>query len=793
MPESGPSDSTPESLFHKTEINETRTETVLFLEDGDVATQSSEALTMDSKYFTGVSDSLENSVKGFLSRPVLIKNFEWLSSALPMADVTPGNTFPNDWLARPMIKNKIDGFTFFRGTLVLRVQLNNQPFTAGRLIIWFNPFGFQEAHNPSSIEYLGGITGYRHVDLDIGEVTSAELRVPFMCPLTHISLINNTGNMGSLRYTVYSQLRGSTSIEGAIWAHFEDIDIQMPTGHPLANFTLQSGSLDKEKEMGDVENLFRAQKRITKRLGDVPVIGFLAEPVSWFLDQAAGFAGMFGFSKPTNPDFPTAVNPQYLQTYANFNGKTLSKPLGFDARNATRLPSGIVGTNADEMSLAHVTQQPIFAQNFLFSVGQAPGTILLKWPVHPASCRKNTVSSVVTWDNTYLSYLCQLFEWWRGTICYSFKVVKTPFHSGRIRVVFVPGADLNTDFATVDQDKCYTKIVDLRDCNSFDFSVPFVSNALWMPIRHDVSTINPSELLSDTPTGMFYIEVLNSLRVGGAAANDIEILMETFAGHDFQFAFLTRKVDLDIDIPGSLNTFTLQAGVGQTNTSPEPLFSGPELGGYLPNLASMGEAITSLRQILKRYTKVAVTSMPTPAVGKCNVIRPYITEQHASAVKDLFSYVSQLYRIQSGGMKLLLTADAGVSPAVISYSLEPYDEFGTVASNIYEEIDGAPDTNHGAPGGIFYPGFENTLELDIPFYQPYPFIPTANGKMTISTDIGGITEKCVPFNLGPQLRINNTIPLSVHRIIGEDFSFGYLIGPPRLTYTIPPDPPEPEE
>jgi hypothetical protein len=791
--------SSPDSLFHDMENTEIRTETVLFQEDGKVATQSTETKVMDSQFFNGASDDLENSVKGFLSRPVLIKNFDWLSSVAAQADVTPGNTFPNDWFARPMIKNKLDGFRYFRGTLVLRVQVNAQPFNAGRLIVWFNPFGFQEANNPSSINFLGGITGYRHVDLDIGESTSAELRVPFMCPLTHIDLLNNSGNMGTTRYTVYSPLRGGTSIEGAIWAHFEDIDVQMPTGHPLASFTMQIGGGAKEvtaeKKMGDFENLFRAQSRVSKRLGDLPIVGSFFKGAGWFTDQAAGLAGMFGWSKPTNDDFVTQVDPVYLKNYANFNGKTNAKPLGFDARNTTILPKGVVGTDVDEMALATIVQRPIFATSFLFSVGQAPSTVLLKWPVHPGSCVKNTTAGVTTWNNTYLSYLTQLFEWWRGGICYSFKVVKTPFHSGRLRVVFVPGADLDTDLSTIDQDKCYTKVVDLRDANSFEFEIPFVSNAIWMPIRHDVNALNPSAVLADTPTGLFFIEVLNSLRAGGQAANDIEILMETFAADDFQFAFLTRKVDLDVVIPSTpaIKKFTMQIGVGQTKTKPEPLFPSKKLEEYNPNIVSMGEAINSLRQVLKRYTRAEATPMPLCAAGDVNRVFPYSIQQTNSELTDLFSYIAQLYRIQSGGMKLMFTAEEGVNSAVIPYSLEPYDgSNGTGTTHIWKHVPGTVDTNHGAPGGVFYPGFENSLELDIPFYQPYPFIPTAVGNFKEATDIDGIGPKLVPFNFGPILTIQNSIPLAIHRIIGEDFSFGYLIGPPQLSYTPPPPPPEKE-
>jgi hypothetical protein len=786
----------PQSMFHQEGQAQMTEQTVKFLEDGDVEVSGEQQTTLDDRYFRAAGDGLENSVHGFLSRPVIMDTFAWTSAQLVLANVVPIRTYPNDWLSRTMISQKTAGFRYFRGTLVVKVQINAQPFNAGRIIIYFNPFNFSEATNPSSITHLGGITGYRHVDLDLGVSTAAELRIPFMCPLTHIDLLTGAGNMGSVRGIVYSRLTpAAASVEGTVWAHFEDIDIQMPTGLPALAFSKEhkerytvQGKIETEKKKGNIEQLFSDQSSVAKRLGDIPIIGEVARGVGWFCDQAAGLAGMFGFSKPTESETVTAVDYKLIRNMTNFNGKTLSKPMGLDARNTTVVPSGMFGTPADEMAIATIAQKPIYMSRFTMDTTQGPGTVLWRWPVHPASCEKITASPKFYWNNTYLSYLSHCFEFWRGGINYHFKVVKTVFHSARVTAYFVPGAIITTDFSTIDLDKCYKKVVDLRDANFFEFSIPFVANSVWKANDKITSGIAPSAICYSEPTGMIYLEVQTTLVTSPSAASSIDFIVETSACDDFQFAFSELKQQLSVqldEIPAPSARFRVQSNA-------EPLFEARKLENFDPNIVSMGEAITSFRQVLKRYNQISPTPMPVPAATLKNVVYPYICQQGASKVVDLFSFVSQIYRMQAGGMRVMFASVDGATVPPTVVTLAPYRTVNSSGTDDYFRTlsDAIPnDLNAARPQVLSYNSLEKYLEVDVPFYQPYPAMPTAVGEMEAVSDNTGIGLKQVPFNLGPSLFVQNTIPYQVYRIPGEDFSFGYLIGPPLTYYTNPTPPP----
>jgi hypothetical protein len=776
--------STQESMFHAEQTHEIKQETVKFEEDGPVDEEVASS-AFDTSFLLAASDSLENSVKNFLARPVLMTEFKWLSSDVDLKQYVHLN-FPGNWIARPMIKEKLAGFKYFRGTIVVRMQVNAQPFNAGRLIMYFAPFGNTQTSNPTNQQHFGGITGYRHIDLDLSESTSVEMRIPYMSPLTHIDLVSGKGEMGNVHVIVYSPLTGGDFVEGAIWAHFEDVSVEMPTGQPLHGYTApavetlyaQSGTgkvnPKGEKKKGDFETLFDAQKTVAKKMGKVPVIGPIADGIGWLAGAASGVAGMFGFSKPTNPDFETPVHPKFMKHSANYNGQSQAKTLGLDARNAVIQPSGTFGTDEDEMSLAAILQKPVFFNKFFYDASQVPGAELTRFIVAPDYCTSKLVTGAPTYiqyNETYLSYMSRLFDLWRGGIDYHFKVVKTPFHSGRIRITFVPGAGLSTDMSTVDRDKCYTRVIDIRDLTSFDVGIPYVNNRFWSTIVSAEATFPPHESI---PSGLVVIEVLNSLRNAGQSADKIDIIIEQSAAEDFQFGFFNKDNLIfprrPAQAPSPSETLVAQIGG-------DSLFDKQSFPGFEPNTVSTGEAITSTRQLLKRLIQVTGTTTPIFPFAVLNSLSTTQSESAVGLPIDIFTYVSNIFRLMSGSMRYTFIPQ-GATP-----SDQPQDKIFTLVpaarpkgalSGFIAELEEELEFTGGLPLQLFFSP-EQTMEVDVPWYQEYQSMLTNVGS-PLATDNPGASK--VPYNEGTQLIFQADIPWDVYRTVGEDFSMGYLIGPP---------------
>jgi hypothetical protein len=753
---------------------EVRTEVVNFVEDGQVDSKSTPPMA-DDFYLRAARDSLSNTNLDFLSRPVPVSSFEWTSGVLAN-HVYVNQAYPSNLLARPMISEKTKGFRYFRGGIKFRLQVNAPPFAAGRLIMAWFPFQASMDEIPSSQIHLGGITGYRHVDLDLGTGTACELEVPYMSPLTHTDLVTGFGEMGSLKVIVYSPLTGVTSVEATVWAHFVDPQLEMPTGMKLRNFipsALRAQSrlpAVAEAKAGDLQTMFDAQTRILGKLGSIPVLREVSSGLSWFTQAASGVAAIFGWSKPSSTEFDSSVTRRICRNYTNFAGQHLTKPMGFDARNSIIRPQKTFGTDDDEMAISTIVQKPIYMNNFPWNVSDVPGTIIFRWPIHPAACKSFISGTSVTRHNTYLSFISDLFSFWRGAINYHFKFIKTNFHSGRLRYFIVPGARPGDDLADVDIDKCYSQIVDIRETPEFDFSVPFISNRMFEDI-HAKRNIDEGFFGRGIPTAMLYVEVLNSLRKTGEAADAIDVIIETSGGSDMQFGFplLDRNIQVQTG-PLPARVLTPQS---------KDFFPSANLDGYLPNAASLGEVVTSLRQVLKRYTRVKMGSTP---VGIANtVLYPYTTQYADPTIKDVYSYISNIYRCQSGGLRLFLalSSEQGQDTVPHTFALEPFSHTRDPGTWTSSESEAILETTGGSFTKFF--NTEGNIEIDIPWYQPAPFLPTEVGKIP-TWDYDNTSSSRVPMNAGTRLQLG-TATYEVSRSIAEDFTFGYLIGAPLSVYT----------
>jgi hypothetical protein len=548
---------------------------VTFHEDGDVAVVDEVPPEVPMVYRKVAEDDLQHTVVDILERPIEVANFTWELASAAGTELSSVE-LPADWLSVNMIKEKLSGFTFFRADFEVKVQVNAQPFHAGNLLVVFEPLAGQQQYTPSNMLHFGGVTGYRHVNLDLSESTSAMLTIPFLTNLTYFDLIKAIGQLGRVRMFVYSALTGSTDVEGTIWIRARNVSVDMPTGvspWPRAVGKAQSGGnpsrsripvanasgpkvnppkvrREEEKEEkipGVFTRIALGIKDASRAVMGVPIIAPYAACVTWLAGAAAGICSVFGWSKPLDRARTKMVQLTYARSAANYNGDSKAKVLALDSQNEVTFPSEVFGTNEDEMSFGHILSKFTFLDRFTMIKAFLPGQVMWKMPVSPRACSKLIDGDKIMNLNTMLSYFSEMFTNWRGTIKYKFRTVKTNFHSARIRVAFVPGIFEDTPPEGIDVNKVYSQIFDLREVTEFEFEVPFVYNQPWLSLID----VDRSALSASVPTGMLYVEVLNSLRNPAAAADYIEFIVEVAAGEDFQFAYprVNRNINLIPKLP----------------------------------------------------------------------------------------------------------------------------------------------------------------------------------------------------------------------------------------------------
>ena len=174
-----------------------------------------------------------HTIKDFLSRPIIIHTGLWSSTTVAETQLYTTN-FPEALITNTMYQEKLKGFVGLRATLVVKVQVNSQPFQQGRLMLQYLPYAqYMPVREQLVNATLQGRSGCPRTDLDLSVGTEIEMRIPYVSPHVYYNLITGQGSFGSIYLVVYSQLRdqvtGTGSVEYTIWAHLEDVDIQVRT------------------------------------------------------------------------------------------------------------------------------------------------------------------------------------------------------------------------------------------------------------------------------------------------------------------------------------------------------------------------------------------------------------------------------------------------------------------------------------------------------------------------------------------------------------------------------------
>lgn len=774
---------------------------------------------------SGVSSKLHD-LKAFLSRPLVCFQGTWTSISGPGAELV-NMQMPTACFSKSSIQEKLRGFYGFRAKMVVEVQINAQRFQQGRLVVAYMPNPVDPTVSneriSSAFSRLQYITQLPHVDLDCTE-TAAQLEVPYVSPQLYYDLTDGRGCYGSLHVFVYSPIAavaGPLNCDLTVWCHFEDIEVVYPTiVGPAGPLVAQAGVVKRRKgagvgqldssstelasrNLGPISTFLNKVSTAAGIVAEVPLISSFAFPVAWVSDVFSRSAQVFGLSKPTVSAPPKPVQLRGFAQMNNFNSADHSMKMGLAADNALQHMPGFAGSNLDEMSIPYLCGIPAFVDNYYWNTTQAEGYRLIRKYISP--CAANVINpeqnlfKFETLGTHFLrhtppfSYIAHAFRRWRGGITFTFKVVKTEFHSGRLLAVFVPlglGNASTADDYTNSQ-YCYRQVFDLRESSEFTITVPYVNLQPW------TDCING--------TGYLNIYILNELKCPDSVNPAVDILVEISGAPDMEFQFPTGLKNLTpaVYLPPSGQSIMAPSGGGSTeltagvDTSVEVFpqsgltpanysdkinpIDHENVGGQMiePLAYCVGEAIRSLRQLMKRYCCV----YETPAAATLGIFCPfanYLPTVSATTLGtlanhriDMLSYFGPLFAFNRGSVRYKVMIPALTAGSCFSALLFPNDntsqstQFGSAAATSTNVLDNRALTFTQFSGGI---------EVEVPAYQRGHCRFSNVLTPTQSASIGG------PWFADQQLAIcsneRNTIATTsfVYRAIGDDYSLGFFIG-----------------
>nr|AQP31139.1 structural polyprotein [Bat cripavirus] len=537
------------------------------------------------------TDAMMHSVISFLKRPQLVHSFMFASDqARPTDLLNNGAPFlvPQTMFS-PMLRAKLDGFTSFRATAVFKLQVNAQPFQCGRLLMAAIPMpGLLGVRKDWILKTTTTTQCVNHVQMDIAKQTEVELRVPFVSPFNSYNLINGNYDWAQLVVQVYSPLRqggDQQQVQCLLWGHFEDIVLGAPTSATMFELPAKQQSAPREQKPGLV-NVARAKEATTslsplaasiKGAGN-NFIKSGSKVVNGVTDALAGIAGMFGWSKPI-PNIPgMSVVLRSQENFTNCDYMDHSHSLSLCKLANVDNYNGLVGSNLDEMSFDFIKKIPQYVGNFQFTNSDAYGASLWQSAVAPTyptpwsySLKPAGATELTAFKQpTCLTYAIAPFAYWTGSLVYTFRFVKTDFHSGRVEISFHPFRSKNINITDGRHSYVYRVILDLRENSEASVTIPYISQQPWKKIAVSYDPYKEVDFDANLAiaTGMIQVRALTPLMVSNAvASSNIECLIEVRAGDDFQVQCPTSSPFYPYDI---LDEVTAKQQSGQVIIQIEP-------------------------------------------------------------------------------------------------------------------------------------------------------------------------------------------------------------------------------
>jgi len=194
-----------------------------------------------------------------------------------------------------------------------------------------------------------------------------------------------------------------------------------------------------------------------------------------------------------------------------------------------------IATSDDEMDIKELAMKPTFWKTFTWNATDAEGTKIFSGDLTIAPDILLSVPEV-EFQPTLMEYVMLPFSFWRATLVYTFEVISTQYHSGRL--AFLPRIGGTADAADIaDAFDQYGGTMDISGKNlTFQFRVKYEAGTKMLYVPHD-STLGTELRYLLLSMGRFGVYIVNPLQFGGVSES-------------VQINVYLSAEDLTYDMPG---------------------------------------------------------------------------------------------------------------------------------------------------------------------------------------------------------------------------------------------------
>jgi hypothetical protein len=568
----------------------------------------------------------------FFKRPVQIQTVEWTGANSRFNQISQFNPW-SLWMTHPTVVNKLQAYRNFRGNIHLRFMINSNKFLYGTVAVYYLPLaGFATYNQRTRYTSASQLPGLR---MGSSHNFTQELELPFVWitdwyDLT--TLASDFRTIGEVTFEVINSLKNVNSltdandkVEISVWAWVEDIEL---SGLTACDVFSQSSEMEDADGIisGPASAVAAVSGTVADMMGD-SLIGRLARSTEIGSRAISRIATLAGFSRPPNIKGLARMKPDpYSNTAVCVGGDTPYK-LTVDPQQELTVDGTYCGlSNDDDMTIACIAQTESYIGTVTFSTIHSTGTNISSYPVRPIMpTHISSVGSDNPMELPAITFASIPFTWWKGSIDYRFEVIATPFHKGRLRVVYEP---TSTFAGAYDYNRNFQHVIDISETHDFSIRVEWSQMEHWKRVtasdaftthaNTEVFPIDGNVFLPGVDNGRLTISVVNELSVPDRTLNftinPVEINVYMKAGPDFELAVPDMSILKDFQA-FPVNSASLEeeifAKTLEDHAIPdkqvvqddaeccESPSSGPTPDAHL---VYMGEAIYSIRALCKRYT-----------------------------------------------------------------------------------------------------------------------------------------------------------------------------------------------
>jgi len=765
----------------------------------------------------GVKDSIASNVReqelslsDFFKRPVLIRQYAWTPGTAFNAG-TPKAFDPwTDFFSNVRVSNRISNYKNMRCDLKVKFVVNGNSFYYGRLLVAYIPFimGDTVSDLTGSAGSLVGLSQRLHGFIDPCISEGLTLTLPFVHPYDAYNVpLADWAGLHNILMTDFGTLKhanaATTPVEISIFAWAENMELSVPTTVDAGSIAPQAGDEYSGKISGPASAVASAAGALSK----VPLIGPYARATQMIAQTGAAIAHSFGYCRPSAIGESSKMAPQYTDNLVNTDVEDNSTKLTLDSRQELSIDPKTFGLNmGDELSINYIAGIPSYYLTYSWSVASAPGTKLFETYVSPQ------ISNVGTsWFPTALSFATVPFSWWRGSLRYTFQIVCSQHHKGRLRIVYDP-----VNVSSLEANVTITRIVDIAEERDFTVVVPYSQPQHYLPMNGAVATstgtITGGTLAANSLyNGVLSVSVLNTLTSPNSVTNnDIYINVYISACDDLQVAVPLEAYNT-VNTP--TNSIVVQSGEEEGPSHPdeceeECLREVEDTSDKAP-LVYFGEAYKSFRPLLKRYSfnntyllgAPTVDTMYTLNLGSYPLYRGLslrsigsntVPQKANFSNNHLMHYLMPAFLGVRGSVRNTFVFNGAEKIQQCAIQRSGNQAADSISSTVQTVTSMSTCMNTATAtmpklivgGQVFAPHRRNMCGVEVPYFNNKKFALGRNLANTSNSMIAGPWSDSI-FLVIYQRGDSSTIPTTVSRYVatGEDFQLFWFQGGPPMNKT----------